>query len=63
MKDLLNVSNAHDDALSLSMFWAGALMVFAPIIFASIVLGVWWFQRRRAPAADDPVSVHPPVQL
>ena len=36
-----------DDALSLSMFWAGALMVFTPLIFASVVLGVWWRQRRR----------------
>jgi hypothetical protein len=37
-----------DDALSLSMFWAGALMVFAPLIFAAVVLGVWWRQRPRA---------------
>ena len=59
MKDLLNVSGGHDDALSLSMFWAGLLMVFAPIIFASIVLGVWWFQRRRAPSEDDQTSVQP----
>ena len=59
MKDLLNVPMANDDALSLSMFWAGLLMVFAPIIFASIVLGVWWFQRRRAPSEDDQTSVQP----
>ena len=38
---------SHDDALSVSMFWAGALMVFAPVIFASILLGVWWYQRKR----------------
>ena len=38
----------HGDELSLSMFWAGALMVFTPIIFASVVVGVWWHQRRRA---------------
>jgi len=61
MKDLLNVSAGHDDALSLSMFWAGALMVFAPIVFASIVLGVWWYHRRHAPAEDDPASANPPV--
>ena len=61
MKDLLNVSAGHDDALSLSMFWAGLLMVFAPIVFASIVLGVWWYQRRHAPADDDPASANPPV--
>jgi hypothetical protein len=35
------------DALSLSMFWAGALMVFAPLIFAAVVLGVWWRGRKR----------------
>ena len=35
------------DALSLSMFWAGALMVFAPLIFAAVVLGVWWRGRPR----------------
>ena len=36
-----------DDALSLSMFWAGALMVFTPLIFAAVVLGVWWRGRKR----------------
>jgi hypothetical protein len=43
-------SMSGDDALSLAMFWAGALMVFAPLIFAAVVLGVWW--RQRAPARD-----------
>jgi hypothetical protein len=38
----------NDDMLSLSMFWAGALMVFAPLIGAAVVLGVWWRQRVRA---------------
>lgn len=37
----------HDDALSLSMFWAGALMVFTPLICAGTVVGVWWYQRRK----------------
>jgi hypothetical protein len=37
-----------DDMLSLSMFWAGALMVFTPLIVAAGVLGVWWRQRARA---------------
>jgi hypothetical protein len=60
MNDLLNVSAGHDDALSLSMFWAGALMVFAPIIFAGIVLGVWWYQR-RALAENAEADAHPPV--
>jgi hypothetical protein len=35
------------DALSVSMFWAGALMAFAPLVFAAAVLGVWWYGRRR----------------
>lgn len=41
-----------DDALSLSMFWAGALMVFTPLIFAAVVLGVWWRGRERP--RDEP---------
>jgi len=37
----------HDDALSLSMFWAGALMVFTPLIVAAVVIAVVWRQRTR----------------
>ena len=37
-----------DDVLSLSMFWAGALMVFTPLIAAGAVILVWWRQRTRA---------------
>jgi hypothetical protein len=36
-----------DDLLSLSMFWAGALMVFTPLIGAAAVLGVWWRGRGK----------------
>lgn len=36
-----------DDALSLSMFWAGLLMVFTPLIFAGTVIGVAWRHRVR----------------
>ena len=47
-----------DDALSLSMFWAGLLMVFTPLVGASIVLGVWWRQRgalqRKQPGGHVP---------
>jgi hypothetical protein len=42
-----------DDMLSLSMFWAGALMVFTPIIGASAVLLVWWRQRKRVPPNEQ----------
>jgi hypothetical protein len=49
-----------DDMLSLSMFWAGALMVFTPLIAGSVVLGVWWRQRRSAqrgrPAGQVPTE-------
>ena len=38
----------NDDALSLSMFWAGALMVFTPLVAAGAVIGVWWRQRTKA---------------
>ena len=34
-------------ALDSSMFWVGALFVFTPIIFASILLGFWWQGKKR----------------
>lgn len=37
----------NDDAMSLAMFWAGVLMVFTPIISAGLVIGIWWFTRKR----------------
>ena len=37
------------DVLSVSMFWAGALMAFAPLAFAGIVLVGW---RRWLRSAD-----------
>ena len=36
---------SHDDALSLSMFWVGALMVFTPLVTAAVVAVAVW--RRR----------------
>ena len=38
----------NHDALEAGMFWAGALMALTPIVFAAVVIGVWWFQRRKA---------------
>ena len=38
----------NHDALEAGMFWAGALMALAPLVFAGVVIGVWWFQRKRA---------------
>lgn len=37
----------HDDALSLSMFWTGAMMVFTPLIVAAVVVAFVWRQRVR----------------
>ena len=39
----------HDDAMSLAMFWAGILMVFTPIVSAGLVIGIWWFTKRKRP--------------
>ena len=35
----------HDDAMALSMFWAGLLMVFTPLVSAAAVVAVVWRQR------------------
>ena len=37
----------HDDAMALSMFWAGLMMVFTPLISAAVVVGVVWRQRTK----------------
>jgi hypothetical protein len=39
---------SHDamQAMEQGMFWVGAMFVFMPILFASIVIGVWWYQRK-----------------
>lgn len=42
----------NDDVLSLSMFWAGLLMVFTPLISAGAVILVW--RRGKAKAAAAP---------
>jgi hypothetical protein len=34
-------------AAEAAMFWVGALFVFTPIVFAGVILGVWWYGRRR----------------
>jgi hypothetical protein len=49
---MMDTMSGHD-SLSLSMFWAGALMVFTPLIFAAAVLGVWWRQRVRGRSEHD----------
>jgi hypothetical protein len=37
----------NHDALEAGMFWAGALMALTPLVFAAVVIGVWWFQRKK----------------
>ena len=34
-----------DDALSLSMFWAGLMMVFTPLLAAGAVVAFCWRER------------------
>ena len=48
-----------DDVLSLSMFWAGALMVFTPIIAAAVVLLVWWRGRIKATRPNEQPDAPP----
>ena len=36
-----------DDVLSLSMFWAGLMMVFTPLIAAAVVIVVWRRGQRK----------------
>jgi hypothetical protein len=50
----------NDDMLSLSMFWAGLMMVFTPLIGAAAVLGVWWRQRARAARSQPSASPEQP---
>lgn len=30
-----------------TMMWVGALFVATPLVFAGIVIGVWWFQKKK----------------
>ena len=49
----------HDDALSLSMFWAGALMVFTPLIITAVVVAVLWRQRIKETRASAGAGADP----
>ena len=49
-----------DTILDQGMFWVGALFVFTPIILAGIILGVWWYgKKREAREKPEPDSAHP----
>lgn len=43
----------NDDVLSLSMFWAGLLMVFTPLIAAGAVILVWRRGQRKAASSPN----------
>ena len=42
-----------NEGYTMTMFWAGALMAFTPLVFASVLLGVWWYQRKRRRGAGE----------
>jgi len=44
----------NDDVLSLSMFWAGLMMVFTPLIAAAAVIIVWRRGQKKAASPNDP---------
>ena len=44
---------SHHDALDAAMFWTGALLALAPLLFAAVVIGVWWWQKRRGLDAES----------
>ena len=44
--------NVDSEAISVAMFWVGALFVFTPMAFAGVILGVWWFQRKKQQANE-----------
>lgn len=41
----------NHDAADLAMFWVGALFAFTPLVFFGVVIGVWWYQRKRKSGA------------
>ncbi len=50
----------NPDALSWSMFWVGALFVFTPMLFAGIILGVWWHGRKQQATRGPETLTTPP---
>jgi len=39
--------NMDMDAVSGAMFWVGAMFVLTPMVFAGVILAIWWHTRRR----------------
>ena len=53
---------ANDDALSMAMFLAGALMVFTPLITASVVVYVLWRKKRAGGIAAGTATADPSLR-
>ena len=43
---------SHDDVLSLTMFWTGALFVFTPLLVVGVVIGTTWYIRKKRKAEE-----------
>ena len=43
-------------AAETAMFWVGALFVFTPIVFVGVILGVWWYGKRRERREQSPAD-------
>ncbi len=52
----------NHDAADLAMFWVGALFVFTPITFFGVIIGVWWYQRKRSERERASAGRTPPGQ-
>ena len=44
----------NHNAMMDAMLWVGALFVFTPILLATTVIGVIWFQRRKGKTVEAP---------
>jgi hypothetical protein len=58
---MIHDSMASDDALSMAMFLAGALMVFTPLVTAGVVVFVLW-RKRRAGTTGTSVTADPSLR-
>ncbi len=49
-----------NEGFTMSMFWAGAMMAFAPIVFFGTLIGVWWYKRKKT--KQGPADLEKPRQ-
>lgn len=48
-----------NEGFTMSMFWAGAMMAFVPLIFFGVLVGVWWYRRKQSRKLVDPTASPP----